>query len=230
MQLPLVFLPGMMCDARIFSPQIARFSGERIITVAPVNGADTIELIASKILMLMPPKFVLLGLSLGGIVAMEIVRQAPKRVSNLVLMDTNHSAELLSVRLKREPQIKSVEEGKLLEVMRQEMKPNYMIQEEKSSKISDLCMRMALDLGEKVFIDQSRALASRADQTLTLSRINIPTLFLCGEHDRLCPIEKHQEMASLVTGSSIEIISNSGHLPTLENAKNVNGVLEKWLK
>lgn len=230
MELPLVFLPGMMCDARLFGPQITRFSSQRVIIVAPVVGAESVERIASQILKVMPVKFVLIGLSFGGIVAMEIIRQAPDRVSKLALLDTNHSAELVSVRDKREQQIEKVKQGKLSMVIREEMKPNYLAQKTEATEILDLCMTMATNLGPQVFIDQSRALASRRDQTETLLSIFVPTLILCGESDRLCPVKKHKEMAELVRGCTLAIVQDSGHLPTLENEEETNRILQKWLQ
>jgi len=88
---------------------------------------------------------------------------------------------------------------------------------------------MANDLGGKVFIEQSMALASRKDQTETLKKVKVPTLVLCGMHDRICPIKTHEEIASLVENATLEIIPDAGHLPTLENPEITNRILQKWL-
>ena len=229
MKLPLVFLPGMMCDFRIFSPQIEYFSGERVICVAPVAGFESIEGIASKALEGLPEKFVLVGLSLGGILAMEMVRLAPDRIAKVAFLDTNHKAEISRISEKRLEQIKKVQKGELLTVMANEMKPNYLAKVTKNQVIFNLCKEMAKSLGPNVFIEQSRALTTRSDQTETLKKIKVPTLVLCGEEDRLCPIQVHKEIASLIKGAKLEIVPNAGHLPTLENSNFTNLVMKNWL-
>lgn len=226
---PLVFLPGMMCDSRLFEPQIVEFSKERMVCVAPVTGFDSIKGIASEILEKTPPQFILAGLSLGGIIAMEMVRQAPSRITKLILMDTNYKAELPEVSAKREQQIIAVKEGRLKEVMRNEIKPNYLNEGSEKEFILNLCMAMADNLGEQAFIDQSKALSSRYDQTETLKKVKVPTLILCGLNDRLCPVKIHEEISFLVKNSTLHIIPNAGHLPTLENPKATNGILKEWL-
>ncbi|MDA0892376.1 MAG: alpha/beta hydrolase, partial [Proteobacteria bacterium] len=110
---PLLFLPGMMCDARLFAPQIASLSVYLPVMVSPLVGADTIEKLASNVLQSAPSHFALAGLSMGGIVAMEVVRQAPERVTHLALLDTNPFAENHSVKLRRAPQIQKVRAGRL---------------------------------------------------------------------------------------------------------------------
>jgi pimeloyl-ACP methyl ester carboxylesterase len=90
---PVVFLPGMMCDARLFAPQIADLSRDTAVTVAPITCGERIEEIASHLLDLLPARFALAGLSMGGIVAMELLRRAPERITKLALMDTNPLAE-----------------------------------------------------------------------------------------------------------------------------------------
>ncbi|MEM6729434.1 MAG: alpha/beta hydrolase, partial [Pseudomonadota bacterium] len=125
---PVVFLPGMMCDARLFAPQLDALSRDRAVMVAPTSLGARIEEMAAEALAAAPAKFALAGLSLGGIVAMEIVRKAPERVTRLALMDTNPVAETPERAAEREPQIVRVKTGRLAEVMRDEMKPQYLAQ------------------------------------------------------------------------------------------------------
>ena len=175
---PLVLLPGMMCDARRFTPQIAAFSVERAVQVSPLTQHDTMEGLAHSVLNHAPPRFALAGLSMGGIVAMEIMRQAPERVSKLALLDTNPLAETIERQQLRESQIASVLDGHLCEVMRDEMKPHYLSEGSNKTTILDLCMQMAIALGPDVFVRQSRALQSRPDQTAVLAAIDVPTLIM----------------------------------------------------
>ena len=166
---------------------------------------------------------------MGGIVAMEIYSQEPNRIEKLILMDTNPKAELDEVKLKREPQIREVNKGKLLEVMRDEMKPNYLAESENKSSVLNVCMDMALSLGPDVFINQSRALQSRLDQQNTIQSINIPVLIMCGSEDKLCPVERHEMMHNMISDSDLKIINNAGHMPTLEQPRETTEVIKEWL-
>ncbi|WP_370401025.1 alpha/beta fold hydrolase [Sulfitobacter sp. JB4-11] len=227
---PLVLLPGMMCDARLFGPQIAELSSEMPVMVAPVSHGERIEEIASNLLGALPARFALAGLSMGGIVAMEILRRAPDRVSRLALMDTNPLAETPVVAANREPQIVKVRSGRLIEVMRDEMKPNYLAPGPQRADVMALVMDMAEVLGPEVFIRQSRALQRRRDQQVTLRKCRAPTLVLCGAHDALCPVKRHSFMAELIPGAELRVIEEAGHLPTLETPGEVTAALRDWMR
>jgi len=226
---PLILLPGMMCDARLYGPQFAAFSATRPILTMPINDHETVQGLAADILAQAPPKFALAGLSMGGIVAMEVMAQAPDRVTRLALLDTNPKAELPEVAARREPQIVKVGKGNLRAVMRDEMKPNYLTDGPNMGAILDLCMAMAETLGPDVFVRQSRALQTRPDQQDTLRKVTVPTLILCGEDDALCPIHRHELMHDLIPGSTLTIIKGAGHLPTLEQPEKTNEALAEWL-
>ena len=222
-------VPGMMCDERIFSPQIEALSQNLEVTIAEISNFSSVRELASDVLKKAPKKFSLLGHSMGGIVAMEIYSQEPNRIEKLILMDTNPKAELDEVKLKREPQIREVNKGKLLEVMRDEMKPNYLTESENKSSVLNVCMDMALNLGPDVFINQSRALQSRLDQQNTIQSIKIPVLIMCGSEDKLCPVERHEMMHNMIRDSDLKIINNAGHMPTLEQPRETTEVIKEWL-
>ncbi|GFE65901.1 alpha/beta fold hydrolase [Litoreibacter roseus] len=226
---PLVLIPGMMCDARLYGPQIKHFGRNRAIHLAAITAHDRVEALAADILTNAPSKFALAGLSMGGIVAMEVLRQSPGRVTRLALMDTNALSETPKVAAAREPQIVRVLAGALPEVMREEMKPNYLAPGDGRDAVLDLVMDMALDLGEGVFLRQSRALQRRPDQQATLRRCDVPTLVLCGEHDALCPIKRHTFMADLIPDAELVVVPDAGHLPTLEQPQEVIEAMETWL-
>ncbi|MBO9451126.1 alpha/beta fold hydrolase [Tropicibacter sp. R16_0] len=227
---PLVLLPGMMCDARLFAPQIAALSGKYPILSVPIGGHDTMQALAAKVLACAPSRFALAGLSMGGIVAMEILRQAPTRVMGLALMDTNPLAEVEEIRSKRGPQIDAVQRGDLRKVMAEEMKPNYLTDGPRRAAILDLCMEMAMDLGPGVFTNQSKALRDRPDQSNTLRDFNGAALVLCGRDDVLCPVSRHELMHDLMPQSRLEIIEQAGHLPTLEQPQQTTAALTRWLE
>ncbi|WP_415403642.1 alpha/beta fold hydrolase [Tateyamaria sp. SN3-11] len=227
---PLVFLPGMMCDARLFGPQIAALSPDFSVMVSPVTRGERIEEIASGLLDELPQRFALAGLSMGGIVAMEILRRAPDRITRLALMDTNPLAETPQVAAAREPQIVKVRTGQMLDVMREEMKPHYLAPGPYRNEIMDLVMDMADALGPEVFIRQSRALQRRRDQQGTLRKCKVPTLILCGAHDALCPVKRHTFMAELIHGAELKVLEHAGHLPTLEMPDETTQALRDWMK
>ena len=230
MKQPLVLLPGMMCDERLFAPQIEVLASACAISVADLTQHDSMAGLAASVLNESPQTFALAGLSMGGIVAMEIMRQAPERVTRLGLIDTNPLAEADAMKARRAPQIETAKAGGLPEIIKHEMKPNYLVTGLHRSQILDLCMDMAIDLGVDAFVNQSVALRDRQDQKEILKRVTVPTIVMCGEGDVLCPIERHQLMHDLIEGSTFEIIGGAGHLPTLEQADKVNTVLLRWLE
>ena len=197
--------------------------------VATPVGHSSISALADNILSNTPRHFALAGLSMGGIVAMEVIRQAPERVTRLALMDTNPLAEPGDRTAVREAQIAHVGEGKLRQVMRDEMKPLYLTEGPHKSAILELCMDMAEALGADVFISQSRALQKRIDQSDTLRGVRVPTLVLCGAEDRLCPLERHQLMRDLIPNAEMVVIKDAAHLPTLEKPELTNIALNDWL-
>lgn len=226
----LVMLPGMMCDERLFAPQIAHLEGRYDIHVMQIHEFRTMDELAKDVLQKTPDEFALLGLSMGGIVAMEIVKQASERVTHLALLDTNPRAELDAFKRRRGPQIDKVQNGGLASVMRDEMKPNYLVDSDEKPAILDLCMEMAESLGEDAFVNQSVALRDRPDYQDTLANFDTPSLILCGREDLLCPPERHELMHSLIKGSTLKIVEHAGHLPTLEQPEIVNQAIDDWLK
>ncbi len=226
---PLLLLPGMMCDGRLFTPQIEAFSAQRLVTTGALVGADSFQALAATILRHAPPTFALAGLSMGGICAMEMIRQAPERIMRLALLDTNALPDPEKLAPVREAQSRRALAGELVTVMRDEMKPNYLADGPDRATILDLCMDMASDLGPQVFADQSQAIKTRPDQQDTLRNITVPTLILCGRDDRLCPLERHTLMHDLVPQSKLVVIDGAGHLPTLEKPRETNEALSAWL-
>lgn len=223
----LVLIPGMMCDARMWGGIDASLAWP-VQHVLPVE-ADSMQALAARVLAEAPPRFALAGLSLGGIVAMEVVRQAPDRVERLALLDTNPRAETASVQARRAPQIARALSGDLAGVMRDEMKPNYLAPGPDPAAVLDLCMDMALGLGPEVFARQSRALRDRPDQQATIAAYTGPALVLMGAEDRLCPRERHDLMHALMPQSRLVIIPGAGHLPTLEQPSLTAAALREWL-
>ena len=232
---PLVLIPGMMCDARLYAPQISAFSHKIAIHIAPISNHNNMQALAKDILDNAPPTFALAGLSMGGIIAMEVLRQAPHRITKLALLDTNPKAETEEVKQGREPLMARVHQGELAEVLANTI-PKYFSPDEdlstkKNSDIIEVCKAMAQSSGAEAYINQSLALRDRPDQQETLKKINInvPTLILCGEDDLLCPVQRHTLVKSLIPHADLHIIKGAGHLPVLQAPEQTNLALENWL-
>lgn len=227
--MPVVLLPGMMCDARLWGPVMGAFAGRDVIH-ASLTGAASVDRLAAQVLALAPPRFALAGLSMGGIVAMNILALAPGRVERLALLDTNPLAETAEMQERRGPQIARAAGGGLAAVMRDEMKPNYLAPGPGKRPVLDLCLAMALDLGHEVFARQSLALRDRPDRQAALAAYRGPALVLMGEADRLCPLDRHALMHGLMPQSRLEIVAGAGHLPPLEQPETTAAHLRAWLE
>ncbi|MEL6751785.1 MAG: alpha/beta hydrolase, partial [Pseudomonadota bacterium] len=174
--------------------------------------------------------FALAGLSMGGIVAMEIVRQAPERVERLALLDTNHLPDTPERRDGRAQQIEWVKVGKLTSVMR-DLKPFYVAPAHRGDPVLDaIFMGMAETLGPDVFIRQTRALMARGDASDVLRGYRGKTLLLCGEFDEPCPPSRHAEMAELLDRCDLIVVEGAGHVTTLEAPDAVTRALQNWLQ
>jgi pimeloyl-ACP methyl ester carboxylesterase len=225
--IPVVLIPGMMCDARMWGG-LDRDLGVPALHHLPTQ-AETMSALAALFLAEAPPRFALAGLSMGGILAMEILHQAPDRVTRLALLDTNPRAETAAVRARRAPQIARALAGDLEGVMRQDMKPNYLAPGPNKATILDLCMDMARDLGPNVFARQSQALRDRSDRQAALAAFKGPALVLMGAEDRLCPLDRHQLMHELMPQSRLHIVAGAAHLPPLEQPDTTLRALRDWL-
>ena len=232
MPLPLLLLPGSLCTDLLFQAQISFFKEHREVIVANFSNCDSIEAMATKVLNEAPEEFALAGLSMGGIVAFEMFRQAPQRIKRIALLDTNPRGELPENVPIRQQQVNNVAQGgveRLRALVSQQLMPKYAFDPEQLLQLEPLVMKMALDVGADEFINQWRALASRVDSWGILRDIRCPTLILCGGHDALCNEKLHRDMALEIKHAKLEIIQEAGHLSTLDAPEQVNRALEDWL-
>ncbi len=227
----LLLLPGLMCDKRLWRHQVDALADLCVPVVADLTRATSIEGMARDALTQVTGPFALAGLPMGGIVAFEIWRQAPERVSRLMLFDTNARADLPERKNQRREQIGRVLSGALNDVVIDELKPLYVAQANRAnSEFMNEIVAMALDLGEQVFVRQSSALRDRPDSAETLPTITCPTVVACGREDRLCPIAFHEFMAARIPRCQLRLIEGAGHLPTLERPRQVTALMRRWLQ
>ncbi len=223
-----LLLPGMMCDERLFEPQMDTINVP--MHVGDTTRDDSFAAMARRALAEAPDRFAIVGLSMGGILAFEIWRQAPDRVTHLALLDTNPHADSAERRSMRAEQIAQVLKGGLRSLAIDSLKPAYLAEANRDDDdLLETILAMALDLGADVFERQSIALKERIDSVATLATIDCPTTILCGAEDRLCPVEYHELMAERIPGARLVVVDDCGHLATLEQPAVVTRELERLL-
>ena len=226
---PVVLIPGMMADARLFLPQLVGLGAVRAMQVALVTTGETVEAMSAYVLASAPARFALIGHGLGGEVALDVVRREPDRVTRVVLMATDPLAEAPQAAAAREARIVAARSGRLGEAMLGEIPRAALADTPWRDEVLALVKDMALGLGEGVFIRQSRALQRRPDQQKTMRRVKIPALILAGAQDTLVPVRRQEFTAGLMPFGQMKLIDDAGHLPTLEQPEAVTAALEAFL-
>jgi len=185
---------------------------------------------AEAVLAAAPKSFALAGLSLGAIVAMEVIRKAPDRVTRLALMACDPLSDTPDMAGGREQLIARARAGRLDDVLRDFLPAACLAPGPGRAALQDLFVDMGRAAGADQFVAQSRALQRRPDQQGTLRRVRVPTLVMGGAHDRMCPPRRHEFMAELIPGASLTILPEAGHLPTLEAPAAALDALSAWLR
>nr|WP_315246503.1 alpha/beta fold hydrolase [uncultured Albidiferax sp.] len=229
----LVFIPGLATDAHMWQDQLAAvptLPGDWRATVADVLAQHTrIEDMAQAVLQEHPGELVLCGASMGGIIAMEVVRQAPERIRALALLGTSARPELPHHRQQRETAIRMVEAGRLAEFVRataaMAFSPTHPSDKTDLQRYKEMVLRTPPDL----WVQQNRALGNRPDARLHLAAVRCPTLVLCGDKDLMTPPNLSEEIANLVPGAELHLLPRCGHMLTMEQPDEVNAVLLDWL-
>jgi len=225
---PILFVPGLLCTEALFAPQIAAFA-DRPIMVANHREHDSIEAIAASILKQAPERFSLIGLSMGGYIAMEIMREAPERVGKLALLDTNARPDMGDQSERRRFLIDLTRKKGFAKVPHL-LYPGFVHEKnEDNEALRSIVVEMALDTGPDAFIRQQTALINRIDARPRLGEIDCPALVLVGDGDRLTPLEIAREIHAHIPGSDLEVIEGSGHLSTLEAPDRVTAALRNFL-
>lgn len=225
----LVLLPGLLCDSALWQHQIKALEGEVNIIVPNLTGADTMPELAKTVLSMAPETFAMAGLSMGGYVAMEIMRLEPSRVSQLALIDTSARADTDESRRKRRGLIELAQKGDFKGVTPRLLPMLIATMRLQDEELTKLIIDMAGRVGMAAFLNQQKAILSRIDSRPHLSLIDVPTTLICGEQDALTPPEHVHEIASYIKHSEVHIIAGAGHLAPLEQPAPVNKILKKWL-
>lgn len=227
----LVLLPGLLCDGALFAPQIAGLADICRPWVADLTHDDSIEAMARRVLAEAPPgPFALLGLSMGGYVAQEILRQDAGRVTRLALLDTRARPDEAEETRRRRMLIQLASGGEGFAPVTGRMLPLLIHPERTGDEALVSTIRtMAEGVGLQAYLRQQHAIMQRPDFRPALPAIRCPTLVLCGRQDALTPLVFHEEMAQAIDGARLVIIEHCGHLATLEQPDAVNAALRAWL-
>jgi pimeloyl-ACP methyl ester carboxylesterase len=213
-----------MCDQRLFAPQIEALTRAGLnCEVGDLQHDCTIEGMAALVLRRAPRRFALAGLSMGGIVALEVYRQAPDRISHLALLNTTARADAAGAIRKK--QLSRVAKGELELVLREELKPQYLAPANRTPERLRILESMGTRLGSDVFCRQTIALIGRRNYFDVLEHIACPTLLLAGALDTVCPVDRHEEISARIVDCRFEILENCGHISTLEQPERVNAAL-----
>jgi pimeloyl-ACP methyl ester carboxylesterase len=227
----IVLLPGMMLTGDLYAHQILRLSEHHAVVVGDLTQSDTVAALAQDVLRTAPANFALVGLSMGGIVALEIWRRARERVTHLALLDTTPYSDAPERQQTRNAQMEHVRQGGLRGVLVNEMKPLYLgSKHQGASGLRKAVVDMGLGLGSEVFLRQTIALRDRPGSADTLTTITCPTLVLCGREDRLCPPACHLAMAAAIPNADLTILSGCGHLSAMEEPEAVTDALAHLLR
>lgn len=227
----LIMIPGTLCDGLLFQHQIKALADLANCTVADHSTADDLKQVALNILECAPGSFSVMGLSYGGIIAYEMWRQAPNRISKMILLNTTCKLPSKETQILQERLAGMALLGKFKEVTSDILK-RAMLHPDCAAipELRQLIMRMALNTGKGNFINQLKSQLGRPDSTSDLPNIKCPVLIITGRQDKVCTPELHMEMAKMIPGSTLEIIEDCGHLSTLEQPVKVNEVILKWWK
>ena len=235
MPLPhLVLVPGLMCDATVWEPQIPLLQDLATIEIADHGMSDSLGGMAELILGRAPKRFTIAGHSMGGRVALEVIRRASARVSGVALLDTSYTPFIVGEAGERE----AADRYALLEIARtqgvramamkwiqQMVHPNRLSNKALIDQIVDMMARKT----PGTFAAQTKALLERPDGTDVLPRIECPALVLCGREDSWSVLSRHEEMAALIPKSRLAVIETCGHMSTMERPEAVTTAMRDWL-
>jgi pimeloyl-ACP methyl ester carboxylesterase len=228
--LPVMLIPGLLDSARLYAPQIPALWSIGPVMVADHTRDDSMAAIAARILSNAPPVFALVGLSMGGYIAFEIVRQAPQRLARLALLDTSARADTPEQSAARRTQMALASQGRFSEVVDAQFPRLVGRSRRADTALRELLDLMAQEVGAAAFTRQQAAILGRMDSRPTLGGIRCPTLVLVGEEDELTPAERAVEMAEGIAGARLVSVPRCGHMSTLEQPEEVTRALLEWLR
>jgi pimeloyl-ACP methyl ester carboxylesterase len=229
-RIPLVLLPGLLCDRALWRAQIEALEDIADIQVADLTQADTFEGMAEHALARAPARFALAGLSMGGYLAFEILRRARSRVTRVALLDTSARADTPEQKRRRGMFVAHAKRGKFKGVTPQLIQ-NWVSPKSiaRDPKIVDEVQDITLRVGADAFCRQQNAIMARPDSRAELHLIQCHALVLCGREDRSTPLEHSREMAADIPSAQLVVLEECGHLATMEKPAETSAAMRRWL-
>lgn len=225
----LVLVPGLNSTEAVFAPQIERLRSGRPVLIADHRRDDSLGAIAGRLLAAAPERFALAGHSMGGYVALEVLRQAPDRVSRIALLNTSARPDTPERKEDRERLIALAGGGRFEEV-HSALWDALVHPSRRGDKHLEATVReMQRQTGPEAFIRQQKAIMGRVDSRALLPGLEIPTLVLVGEEDSITPPDLSREMAEMIEWASFVLVPECGHLAPLERPAHVTAAIEAWL-
>lgn len=226
---PIVLVPGLLCSAEVFAPRAAALWPYGPVTIASTLTGETISEMASAILAAAPPRFALGGMSMGGYVCLEIMRQAPDRVIELALIDTSARPDTPEQTRLRRALVAEARDGDFEALLAQVFGGLLHPAHRNDEALRAIDVRMGLTVGVDGLSRQTEAIIARIDGRPHLAAISVPTLVLVGDCDSLTPPEHSEEMAAAIPGARLVVVPECGHGSTLEQPEAVNRALLEWI-
>lgn len=225
----LAFACAHMTDERLWAHQLAALQATHDCTPFVFREQDSMGAMADAILDRMPPRFTLVGLSLGGYVAFEVIRRALQRLERLVLIDTTAVADHPARRDGRLRDIATVQQGGV-DALIPELPARWLLPAHThDAALVALMDSMARSVGARGQFHQQTAMLARPDSHADLARVRVPTLVMCGRQDPVTPLADHEAMAACVPGARLVVVEDCGHLSTIEQPEVVTQALQRWL-
>ena len=226
-----VLLPGLLCDAALWEPQLTELADIARFWVPDLTEYETVKEMGEAVLRDSPwEEFALAGLSMGGYVALEVMRQAPERVTRLALLDSRARPETPDETERRQQLMKLAQSERGFTPVTSRMLPLMLHPSRvKDARLTKTVRDMAERAGVEAYVRQQHAIISRPDFRPGLPSIKCPTLVLCGRQDQLTPPECSKEMAAAIPGAKLVVVEECGHLSTLERPAEVNQAIRNWL-
>ncbi|WP_425230476.1 alpha/beta fold hydrolase [Sphingomonas sp.] len=225
---PLVLIPGLGSNAIVWERTIAALGDAASCTVGDTLRDDTLPAMAARVLAAAPPRFALAGVSMGGMVAMEMLAQAPDRIERLALFDTNARADTPEETAQRRATNAALLAAPDPAVLARAGRA-YLIHPIHDPVVDDLLDRMGRQVGIEAYVRQNEAVIARPDSRPRLPAITVPTLVAAGAQDLMTPPAMTQEIAALIPGAMLRFVPDCGHLPPLEKPDATAALLRGWL-
>lgn len=227
----LIMIPGTLCDNTLFKHQIKALKTITDCYVVSNSDHPCLKQVAKKILETYSGDLCIMGLSYGGIIAFELLRQAPSRIKKLILLNTNYKKPSEQTKINQQRFVGMAHLGDFEEIT-STILIDAMLHPKNAQKqaLRATVLDMAINVGVVGFLNQIKAQLGRPDSTGDLKKIKCPTLIITGREDVICPLKLHEEMAEVIPDSTLNIIEKCGHLSTLEQPQLVNNAIINWWK